>query len=92
MKPGPGEIVALFLEKYNERPQIGRVKTVDREREKLMIEWYDGGWTTKWKLYEYKEGRKKVIWTEEVDLKDLIFMNIVFTASCRLPANIVRQY
>ena len=55
MKPGPGEIVALFLEKYNERLQIGRVKTVDREREKLMME--DGQQSGSYMSIK-KEGRK----------------------------------
>ena len=86
-----GETVALLVTKYHERPQIGRVKSVDEERQKVVIEWYDGGWTTKWKLYKYKSGRKFEIWTEEVNSKDIIKRNIKLTPSNRLPSNLVKE-
>ena len=43
-----GSIVALLVDKYNERPQIGRVKG-----DSIQVEWYDGMWYEKWKLQSF---------------------------------------
>ena len=40
-----GGFVALLVKKYNERPQVGRVKEV--KGDKIRVEWYDGTWNGK---------------------------------------------
>ena len=78
----PGELVALCCEKYNERPQIALVLKVDKK--KIQVQWYDGSWTSKWKVYEYYLGRKKLTWEEEVDANQVIIRGIRLTPSGRL--------
>ena len=50
------DFVALLCPKYNERPQVAIVKKVHPES--ITVEWYDGSWTSTWKQYTYKLGRR----------------------------------
>ena len=84
-----GSLVALLVEKYNERPQIGRVKEVKRGM--VRIEWYDGTWNGKWKIYTYWEGRKRVVWEEDVDRTAIAYNNICLTQDNRLDTNTKKQ-
>ena len=77
-----GSIVALLVEKYNERPQIGRVKEV--KGDSIRVEWYDGTWYGKWKLYKYREGRRTVVWEEDLKLTCIVHKNVTFSADGRL--------
>ena len=84
-----GSLVALLVEKYNERPQIGRVKEVKRSM--VRIEWYDGTWNGKWKIYTYWEGRKRVVWKEDVDRTAIVYNNTCLTQDNRLDTNTKKQ-
>ena len=77
-----GNVVALLVEKYNERPQIGRVKEVKSDA--VRVEWYDGTWNGKWKMYKYWKGRRKVVWEEDVNKSCIVYKNVCFTGDNRL--------
>ena len=77
-----GEIVALRCVKYNERPQLGQVLEV---KDTVTIKWYDGTWSSKWKVYTYRNGRQMVAWIETLPLSDIIAGNIQLTNSGALP-------
>ena len=82
------EFVALLCPQYNERPQVAKVKKVHPES--VTVEWYDGSWTSSWKLYRYKLGRKTMTWEEDVLKKDAID-KVNFTKSMRLTAQTIRK-
>lgn len=84
-----GSIVALLVEKYNERPQIGRVKEVKRDM--VRVEWYDGTWNGKWKIYKYWEGRRKVVWEEDLDKTNIVHKDICFTHDNRLDSKTKKE-
>lgn len=74
--------MALLVEKYNERPQIGRVKEVKGNI--IRVEWYDGTWNGKWKFYKYWQGRRKVVWEEDLDKTSVVYTDICFNRDNRL--------
>ena len=78
-----GEIVALRCVKYNERPQLGQVLEV--KKEKATIKWFDGTWSSEWKVYNYKDGRKTLAWVETLPINDIIAGKIELTKSGSLP-------
>lgn len=84
-----GSFVALLVEKYNERPQIGRVKEVKRNM--VRVEWYDGTWNGKWKIYKYWEGRRKVVWEEDLDKTCIVSKKICFTQDNCLDSNTKKE-
>ena len=59
-------MVVLCCAKYNERPQLGQVLEV--KKDKATIKWFDGTWSSKWKVYNYKDGRKTVVWMETLPI------------------------
>ena len=52
---------------------------------KVTIKWYDGTWSSKWKVYNYKDGRKTVAWVETLPINDIIVGKIHLTKSGLLP-------
>ena len=84
-----GSIVALLVEKYNERPQIGRVKEVKRDM--VRVEWCDGTWNGKWKIYKYWEGRRKVVWEEDLDKTNIVHKGVCFTHDNRLDSKTKKE-
>ena len=60
-----GGLVALLVEKYNERPQIGK-----GGEERHGQSRYDGKWNGKWKIL----GRKGRL--EDVDTTAIVYSNI----------------
>ena len=72
-------MVALCCTKYNERPQLGQVLKV--EKDKATIKWFDGTWSSKWKVYDYRDGRKTVAWIETLPVTDIISGKIELTKS-----------
>ena len=74
--------MALCCPHYNERPQIGEVLAYSGEE--VHLKWYDGTWTSKWKVYTYIKNRKKVAWEEKVDINHIIKRNIKLTPSGKL--------
>ena len=59
-----GSMVALCCPQYNEQPQLAKV--LDVGQNKLKVQWFDGSWSGKWKVYKYKVGRKVMEWVEDV--------------------------
>ena len=84
-----GGFVALLVKKYNERPQIGRVKEV--KGDKIRVEWYDGTWNGKWKMYKYREGRRMVVWEEDLEKTCIISKDISFTRDSRLDSKTKKE-
>ena len=78
-----GEIVALCCDKYSERPQLGQV--LEKKDNKVSIKWYDGTWSSKWKVYTYKDRRQTVAWVETVEISDIILGKVELTKSGFLP-------
>ena len=72
-------MVALCCTKYNERPQLGQVLKV--EKDKATIKWFDGTWSSKWKVYNYRDGRKTVAWIETLPIAVIISGKIELTKS-----------
>ena len=72
-------MVALCCTKYNERPQLGQVLKV--EKDKVTIKWFDGTWSSKWKVYNYRDERKTVAWIETLPVTDIISGKIELTKS-----------
>ena len=68
--------------KYCERPQIALV--LSSSKGKLLVRWYDGAWSTKWKPYEYFMRRKRVLWEEEVEKDNIVKKSIQLTPSGNL--------
>ena len=52
---------------------------------KVTIKWYDGTWSSKWKVYTYKDGRMTVAWVETLQISDIIVGKIDLTKSGSLP-------
>ena len=77
-----GDMVALLVDKYSERPQIARVREV--KEESIRVEWYDGMWTGRWKLYKYRVGKKSVVWEEEVNRKCIVCKSVTLTKDNQL--------
>ena len=71
--------MALLCLQYNERPQIGQILKIV-----ATIKWFDGTWNSKWKVYTYKVGKKTVVWEEEVQVKEILTNDVVFTDGMRL--------
>ena len=82
------DFVALLCPKYNERPQVAKVKKVLAES--ITVEWYDGSWTSTWKQYTYKLGRRAMTWEEDV-MKNEVIDKVSFTKSMRLTAKTIRK-
>ena len=69
--------MGILCQKYNERPQIGEVIRVpDNGQQTVKLRWYDGTYSTRWKVYTYRSGRKIVPWDEEIDIKEIITRNL----------------
>ena len=76
-------MVALCCAKYNERPQLGQVLEV--KKDKATIKWFDGTWSSKWKVYNYKDGRNTVAWVETLPISDIFTGKIELTKTGVLP-------
>ena len=77
------------MDKYSERPQIARVKEV--KGDKIKIDWFDGSWSGKWRLYRYKVGKKTVVWEEEIEQTCIVQRNITLTKDNRLDSHTKKQ-
>ena len=84
-----GELVALCCPQYNERPQIGEALSCSGD--KVHLKWYDGTWTSKWKVYTYIKNRKKVAWEEEVDIHHIVKRHIKLTPSGKLGVKVKEE-
>ena len=74
---------------YKERPLIGRVITTNKEG-RITVEWMMGLYSRRWKEWKGRERGKLVIYTDEVEPKDVVLRDIEFTHQMKLaPATIV---
>ena len=53
----------------------------------VRVEWCDGTWNGKWKTYKYWEGRRKVVWEEDLDKPCIVFKKVCFTHDYHLDSN-----
>jgi hypothetical protein len=74
--------VALNMSEYKEKPQIGNVKSVSENT--LEIEWYNGSWTTTWKVHKIRKGRELVVWKEEVPKSSVVLFDFSLTPNNKL--------
>lgn len=72
-------MVAVYLPKYPEFPQIGKVQSMDEAA--VTISWFDGAFNDIWSMVKLKKGEQ---WTEKVNRKDIILYDIEFTKGQRL--------
>ena len=52
---------------------------------KVTVKWYDGTWSSKWNVYNYRNGGKIVAWVETLPISDIIAGKIDLTKSGLLP-------
>ena len=84
-----GMLVALVLDKYRERPLIGRVDEVSGE--KLNLTWMYGHWTTHWSICKKRQGQRMIEWTEEVDKSAVVLFDFQLTTTGKLRQATVRE-
>ena len=68
-----GSIVAVYISKYPEFPQIGEVRCSTDTT--VTISWYDGTFNDVWSLVKLKKGME---WKETIS-KDKILLLILFS-------------
>uniref|UniRef100_A0AAY4CG10 Nipped-B protein n=1 Tax=Denticeps clupeoides TaxID=299321 RepID=A0AAY4CG10_9TELE len=78
----PADVVALFIPKYKERPQLARV--VQRSGAGFSIHWLSGTYSSPWSEARRRDGRKLVPWVETVKESDIIYKKINLTSSQKL--------
>lgn len=74
-----GSIVAVYVSKYPEFPQIGKVQS--RSDTEVTISWFDGSFNDIWSEVKLKGGGK---WCETVNKSNIILYDIQFTKGYRL--------
>lgn len=74
-----GSVVAVYLQKYPEFPQIGKVRSIDNNA--ITISWYDGAFNDIWSMVKLKKGEE---WSEKIDKKSILLYDIEFTRGQRL--------
>ena len=77
-----GMLVAVILDKYRERPLIGRVNEVFGD--KLLLAWMYGHWTTNWSICKKRQGQRMVEWTEEVEKSAVVLFDFQLTSTRKL--------
>lgn len=82
-------MVALCCPQYNERPQLAKVLSLSPD--KLRVQWFDGSWSRKWKVYTYRVGKKTLEWVEEVSRQHIVASNILLTRGGSLTAKSKRD-
>ena len=85
-----GSIVAVYLIKYPEFPQIGRVHTSTNEA--VTISWFDGTFHDIWSLVKLRKGKE---WKETVSKEHIILYDVEFTRGQRLKKDtqlVLREY
>lgn len=74
-----GSIVAVYLSKYPEFPQIGKVRSVTDNT--VTISWYDGAYNDIWSIVKLKKGED---WQESIEKNSVLLYDIEFTRGQRL--------
>lgn len=84
----PGEIIGVLKKEYKDRPLLGRVK--EAKASAVTIEWLMGSYTGKWREWKGREGKEVVIYTDEIERKDIIHRNIQLTSTMHLTLSDVK--
>ena len=77
-----GQLVAVHCEESSTEPAIGVCLEV--QEESLMVSWMKGSYTTQWKPWKRKEGRKNVDWVDIVPKSSIILFDFAFTQTGHL--------
>ena len=80
-----GPIVAVYLSKYPEFPQIGQVRCSSDTT--VTISWYDGTFNDVWSLVKLKRGME---WKETISKDKILLYDLVFTKGQRLKKDCVQ--
>lgn len=80
-----GSLVAVYLPKYPEFPQIGKVQSYNETE--ITISWFDGTFSDIWNEVKLK-GEKK--WCEKVQRSEILLCDIEFTKGQRLKKDCVQ--
>ena len=80
-----GSVVAVYLEKYPEFPQIGKVENSSEDT--ITISWFDGAFNDVWSIVKLKKGAE---WRETLQKDKIILYDIQFTKGQRLKKDTVK--
>lgn len=72
-------MVAVYLPKYPEFPQIGKIRSIDSKT--VTISWYDGAFNDIWTLVKLRKGEE---WREKIEKNSILLYDIEFTKGQRL--------
>ena len=72
-----GELIAVYTEKFTERPLIGWVTSVDSKV--IKFDWMIGTYTGTWKEWRGRKEGKSVIFSDSVPLMDVLYHPIELT-------------
>ena len=86
----PGSVVAVYLSKYPEFPQIGKVQSATDAT--ITISWYDGAFNDVWTVVKLKKGME---WKETVGKDTILLYDLQFSRGQRLKkdaSDFLREY
>ena len=83
-----GMLVAVNIEKYKDRPLIGKVLEVSGDS--IVLEWMVGSYSGIWKEWKGREEGEVVTYTDVITIENIVCTDIHFTPSKRLPPNIIK--
>ena len=78
------DVVSLIIEDSDELPVIGKVLKVDTEE--LCVEYWRGGWETKWRLWR-ERGK---VWRDQLP-KRCVLLAFQLNQDNKLPTKIVNE-
>ena len=74
-----GSVVAVYLPKYPEFPQLGKVKSTSDTT--ITISWFNGAFNDVWTIVKLRKGME---WTETVDKTTILLYDLQFSRGQRL--------
>ena len=77
-----GELIAVYTEKFSERPLIGRVTSLDDEM--VKFDWMVGTYSGMWKEWRGRKEGKSVVFSDSVPLSDVLYHPIHLTKGKKL--------
>ncbi|KAM4708198.1 nipped-B-like protein isoform 2-T2 [Discoglossus pictus] len=76
------DVVALFLSKYKDRPQIAKI--VQKTSHGFSVQWMAGSYSGPWAEAKRRDGRKLVPWVDTIKESDIIYKKIALTSGNKL--------
>lgn len=74
-----GSVVAVYLPKYPEFPQIGKIQSSSDAT--ITISWYDGAFNDVWNIVKLKKG---IEWKETMNKDTILLYDLQFSRGQRL--------